>query len=51
MSGFGWMDGYTLGGRVLQARSYAPAMFSRVAMSPTSCLPLTFSQLPRTAGE
>ncbi|KAH9482274.1 hypothetical protein JR316_0004372 [Psilocybe cubensis] len=50
MSGFVTMDGYELGGRILQARSYAPAIFSRIATSPTSCLPLTFSDLPRTAG-
>ncbi|PPQ68617.1 hypothetical protein CVT25_005527 [Psilocybe cyanescens] len=50
MSGFVTMDGYELGGRMLQARSYAPAIFSRIATSPTSCLPLTFSDLPRTAG-
>ncbi|KDR84155.1 hypothetical protein GALMADRAFT_236831 [Galerina marginata CBS 339.88] len=50
ISGFVTMDGYELGGRVLRARSYAPAIFSRIAMSPTSCLPLTFSDLPRTAG-
>ncbi|KAF8914380.1 hypothetical protein CPB84DRAFT_86172 [Gymnopilus junonius] len=49
-SGFVTMDGYQLGGRVLRARSYAPAIFSLIATSPTSCLPLTFSDLPRTAG-
>jgi len=50
MSGFVTMDGYELGGRVLQARSYAPVIFSRIATSPTSCLPLTFTDLPRSAG-
>ncbi|CAA7263377.1 unnamed protein product [Cyclocybe aegerita] len=50
LSGFVMMDGYELGGRVLQARSHASAIFSRIATSPTSCLPLTFSTLPRTAG-
>ncbi|KAF8958487.1 hypothetical protein BDZ97DRAFT_1923663 [Flammula alnicola] len=50
ISGFVTMDGYELGGRVLQARSHAPAIFSRIATSPTSCLPLTFSSLPRSAG-
>jgi hypothetical protein len=50
ISGFVTMDGYELGGRVLRARSYAPVIFSRIATSPTSCLPLTFSDLPRTAG-
>lgn len=50
ISGFVTMDGYELGGRVLRARSYASAIFSRIATSPTSCLPLTFSDLPRTAG-
>ncbi|PPQ74911.1 hypothetical protein CVT24_003021 [Panaeolus cyanescens] len=50
MSGFAMMDGYELGGRVIRARTYAPAMFSRIATSPTSCLPLTFSTLPHTAG-
>ena len=44
------MDGYELGGRVLQANSHASAMFSRIATSPTSCLPLTFASLPRAAG-
>ena len=51
ISGFVTMDGYELGGRVLQARSHASAIFSRVATSPTSCLPLTFSSLPRSAGK
>ena len=51
ISGFVTMDGYELGGRVLQARSHASAIFSRVATSPTSCMPLTFSSLPRSAGE
>jgi hypothetical protein len=50
ISGFVTMDGYELGGRVLQARSHASAIFSRIATSPTSCLPLTFSSLPRSAG-
>jgi hypothetical protein len=50
ISGFVMMDGYELGGRVLQANSHASAMFSRVATSPTSCVPLTFSSLPRSAG-
>jgi len=50
ISGFVTMDGYELGGRVLRARSYAPAIFSLIATSPTSCLPLTFSDFPRTAG-
>ena len=50
ISGFVMMDGYELGGRVLQANSHASAMFSRIATSPTSCLPLTFSSLPRSAG-
>ncbi|KAF4619323.1 hypothetical protein D9613_004880 [Agrocybe pediades] len=50
LSGFATMDGYKLGGRMLQARSYAPSIFSRVATSPTSCVPLTFTDLPRTAG-
>jgi len=50
ISGFVMMDGYELGGRVLQASSHASAMFSRIATSPTSCLPLTFSSLPRSAG-
>jgi hypothetical protein len=50
ISGFVTMDGYELGGRVLQARSHASAIFSRIATSPTSCLPLTFSNLPRSAG-
>lgn len=50
ISGFVVMDGYELGGRVLQANSHASAMFSRIATSPTSCLPLTFSSLPRSAG-
>jgi hypothetical protein len=50
ISGFVVMDGYELGGRVLQANSHASAMFSRIATSPTSCVPLTFSSLPRSAG-
>jgi hypothetical protein len=50
LSGFVMMDGYELGGRVLHARSHAPAIFSRIATSSTSCVPLTFSDLPRTAG-
>ncbi|KAF8165742.1 hypothetical protein B0H34DRAFT_856030 [Crassisporium funariophilum] len=50
ISGFVIMDGYELGGRVLQASSHASAIFSRIATSPTSCLPLTFSALPRSAG-
>jgi hypothetical protein len=50
LSGFVMMDGYELGGRVLHARSHAPAIFSRIATSPTSCVPLTFSSLPRNAG-
>jgi hypothetical protein len=50
LSGFVMMDGYELGGRVLHARSHAPAIFSRIATSPTSCVPLTFSSLPRSAG-
>ena len=49
-SGFVTMDGYELGGRVLQASSHAPALFSRVSTSPTSCIPLTFTDLPRNAG-
>jgi len=44
------MDGYELGGRVLHARSHSPAIFSRIATSPTSCVPLSFSDLPRRAG-
>ncbi|KIM48173.1 hypothetical protein M413DRAFT_22709 [Hebeloma cylindrosporum] len=35
ISGFVTMDGYELGGRVLQARSHASAIFSRIATSPT----------------
>jgi len=50
ISGFVMMDGYELGGRVLQANSHASAIFSRIATSPTSCVPLTFSSLPRSAG-
>ncbi|KAF9531215.1 hypothetical protein CPB83DRAFT_892055 [Crepidotus variabilis] len=50
LSGFVMMDGYELGGRVLNARSHASVIFSRIATSPTSCVPLTFSNLPRTAG-
>src|SRR6266545_307645 len=50
LSGFVMMDGYELGGRVLHARSHAPAIFSRIATSSTSCVPLTFSDLPRTGG-
>ncbi|KAF9480150.1 hypothetical protein BDN70DRAFT_877891 [Pholiota conissans] len=50
ISGFVTMDGYELGGRVLKARSYAPAIFSRIATSPTACLPLSFANLPRSAG-
>jgi len=50
LSGFVMMDGYELGGRVLHARSHSPAIFSRIATSPTSCVPLTFSSLPRSAG-
>jgi hypothetical protein len=50
LSGFVMMDGYELGGRVLNARSHASAIFSRIATSPTSCVPLTFSSLPHTAG-
>lgn len=50
ISGFVMMDGYELGGRFLQANSHASAMFSRIATSPTSCVPLTFSSLPRSAG-
>lgn len=50
LSGFVMMDGYELGGRVLHARSHSSAIFSRIATSPTSCVPLTFSSLPRTAG-
>jgi hypothetical protein len=50
LSGFIMMDGYELGGRVLHARSHSPAIFSRIATSPTSCVPLTFSSLPRSAG-
>jgi hypothetical protein len=50
LSGFVMMDGYELGGRVLHARSHSPAIFSRIATSPTSCVPLTFSNLPRSAG-
>jgi len=50
ISGFVMMDGYELGGRVLQANSHASAMFSRIATSPTACVPLTFSSLPRSAG-
>ena len=45
------MDGYELGGRVIKARTYAPAIFSRIATSPTSCLPLSFANLPRSAGQ
>lgn len=50
LSGFVMMDGYELGGRVLHARSHASAIFSRIATSPTDCLPLSFSNLPRSAG-
>lgn len=50
LSGFVMMDGYELGGRVLHARSHSSAIFSRIATSPTSCVPLTFSSLPRSAG-
>jgi len=50
LSGFVMMDGYELGGRVLHARSHSSAIFSRIATSPTSCVPLTFSNLPRSAG-
>jgi hypothetical protein len=49
-SGFVTMDGYELGGRVLHARSYASAIFSQIPTSATSSMPLTFSNLPRTAG-
>lgn len=51
ISGFVTMDGYELGGRVIKARTYAPAIFSRIATSPTSCLPLSFANLPRSAGQ
>jgi len=50
LSGFVMMDGYELGGRVLHARSHSSAIFSRIATSPTSCVPLSFSNLPRSAG-